>query len=417
MKVGVFLEEFSPNVGGGYTIQADVFQSLIELAGESEHRFTIFCRQPEALRELLKSTALETMAFPGGIPQRLVSLASRGFATLRSKRKLQTRLEEMAQENGIEFIWFVGAEAVQVDLPYCAIVWDLQHRLQPWFPEVSANREWEHREAFYSQFLRRAAVIFVGTEAGRQEVERFYDVPPERIQILPHPTPAFALQTPPPEDGEQVLVRYGLSPGYLFYPAQFWAHKNHINLLLAVARVRKEHGLSLDVVFVGSDKGNEPYIRETCTRLGLAEQVHFLGFVSQEELVVLYRNAFALAYLSFFGPENLPPLEAFALGCPVIAANVAGSHEQLGDAALLVNPTDVNGIASAIKTLHDDSDLSSTLVTRGLKRAKSWTGHDFVKRVFCMLDEFEKIRRCWPAQAPARNIASEMGPPFERSDD
>lgn len=397
MKVGVVLEDFSPHVGGGYTIQGDIFQALVELSKESRHTFTVLCRRPQDLTPALGSSVIKSIPFPGSLPQRVASRANRGLAALRNHQKTQTRLEYLSESEGIEFLWFVGAEAVQVDVPYCAIVWDLQHRLQPWFPEVSAGGQWEHRESFYARFLRRAAVIIVGTEAGRQEVERFYDIPPERIRILPHPTPAFALdQLAPPEDDAHVLAKYHLSPGYLFYPAQFWAHKNHINLLLAIDRLRKEHGLSFEVVFVGADKGNESFVRETSVGLGLAEQVHFLGFVSPAELVALYRNAFALAYLSFFGPENLPPLEAFALGCPVIAARVPGASEQLGEAALLVDPTDTSGIASAIKSLHDDSSLTETLVTRGRERAQSWTGQDFVKGVFCMLDEFEKIRRCWP---------------------
>src|SRR2546425_9603118 len=113
MRVGVFLEGFSPHVGGGYTIQADIFQSLLDLAGESRHTFTVVCRQPEKLRGALKSTSIEAVAFPGTIPQRLGARASRGLAAFRGRRKLQTRLEQVTQQSGIEFMWFVGAEAVQ----------------------------------------------------------------------------------------------------------------------------------------------------------------------------------------------------------------------------------------------------------------------------------------------------------------
>ncbi|MEK6334516.1 MAG: glycosyltransferase [Acidobacteriota bacterium] len=394
MKVGVFLEEFSPDVGGGYTIQADIFQSLLELAGESRHTFTVVCHHPEKLREALRSTSIEAVAFPGTIPQRLGARATRGLAAFGKGQKLKNRLEQVAHESGLEFVWFVGAEALQIDTPYCAVVWDLQHRLQPWFPEVSAGGQWDHREEFYSSFLRRATMIIAGTEAGRAEIERFYDVPAEHIRILPHPTPRFALN-PPADDGAQVLARHGLSAGYLFYPAQFWPHKNHANLLLAVTRLREQHGLKLSVVLVGSDKGNQDYIRQMTNSLGLNEQVHFLGFVTQGELIALYRNALALTYLSFFGPENLPPLEAFGLGCPVIAANVAGSSEQLGDAALLVEPTNVEEIAQAIKRLSDDSGFCESLIQRGRERARERTGSHFVRGVFALLDEFENIRRCW----------------------
>ena len=115
----------------------------------------------------------------------------------------------------------------------------------------------------------------------------------------------------------------------------------------------------------------------------------------QRELAVLYRRALALTYVSFFGPENLPPLEAFALGCPVIAADVPGAREQLGDSALLVDPTRPEEIAQAIRSLHRDPSLRQTLVERGRARAARWTALDFVRGVFAILDEFEAVRRCW----------------------
>jgi glycosyltransferase involved in cell wall biosynthesis len=393
MRVGVVLEDFSPDVGGGYTIQADIFQSLLDLAGESRHHFVALCRRPQDLQTELHSP-IETVAFPGGMMARLASRVSRNLSGLQRNGKRQTRLEKIAQDNRIDFIWFVGAEAVQVDLPYCAIVWDLQHRLQPWFPEVSAQGQWNHREAFYSSFLRRAALIITGTAAGSAEVEKFYNVPAERIRILPHPTPRFALKAPSGAENS-VLARYGLSPGYLFYPAQFWPHKNHVNLLRAVACLRDQHGLSFEVVLVGSDKGNQQFVRELANQLGLSRQVHFLGFVSQEDLVVLYQNAFALTYPSFFGPENLPPLEAFALGCPVIAAQVDGAAEQLGDAAISVDPKNIEKIAEAIRNLYHDRSFSAELVRRGRERASARTADQFVRGVFSFLDDFENIRHCW----------------------
>lgn len=394
MKVGIFIEGFEPDSGGGHTIQFEILQSLLELAGESPHTFSVICRNPNDLAPLLKSSSIETIAFPGSIFQRVVTTASQELTAWRNRGRRQTVLDDLVKQNEIDFLWFLGAEAIQPDSPYCAVVWDLQHRLQPWFPEVSAAGKWEQRERFSARFLRRATVVIVGTRAGREELERFYDVPAERILILPHPTPQFALEQPVGDDHE-VLARRGLRPGYVFYPAQFWPHKNHANLLFALARLR-ESDVHLPIVFVGSDKGNKNYVQSLAQSLGLSEQVHFLGFVQQSDLAALYRNALALTYLSFFGPENLPPLEAFGFGCPVIAANVSGSSEQLGDAALLVDPGDVDQIVAAIKALRDDPELAKTLVARGRERASVRTRDHFVRGMFSFLDEFESIRRCWP---------------------
>jgi glycosyltransferase involved in cell wall biosynthesis len=149
------------------------------------------------------------------------------------------------------------------------------------------------------------------------------------------------------------------------------------------------------LVFVGSDQGNESYVREMVQKLNLSQQVYFLGFVPQEDMVNLYGHAFALTFMTFFGPDNLPPLEAMALGCPVIASNVSGAKEQLGDAALLVDPKKPEEIAEAIKSLSEDSALRQDLIKRGLIRAYRWTAQDYVKEIFSVIDNFEAIRRCW----------------------
>jgi len=396
MNVGVFLECKSPESGGGYSLQTDIFQSFVEIADESRHNFVVFCnyKQPKT-QEVLKSRGIKKILYLSpNLIDRGVSILKREFSQFRKYWKRPSRLERIAYREGVEFMWFIDQRPVLVDLPYLTILLDLQHCLQPWFPEVSSKGGWDHRESAFSWFLRRASLIITGNEAGRAEIERFYQVPTERIKILPHPTPKFALNMPS-SDGKEVLDKYDIPNGYLFYPAQFWPHKNHANLLLSVRKLRDEFKLAFPVVFVGSDKGNQRYIKKLVDQLDLSTQVFFLGFIPSNDLVSIYRNAFALTYVTFFGPENLPPLEAFALGCPVIASNVPGAKEQLGEAAILVNPKNTREIAFAIKSLYDDSELRRTLIQRGFNRAIKWTGQDFVRGVFSMLDDFESIRHCW----------------------
>jgi glycosyltransferase involved in cell wall biosynthesis len=215
------------------------------------------------------------------------------------------------------------------------------------------------------------------------------------MRLLPHPTPAFALN-PPPLD-QSLLERYGLANDYLFYPAQFWAHKNHFTILRALVRLRDEHGIRQPIVFTGSDQGNEAYVRNMTRELGLEDQVKFLGFLPFEDVVQLYRQALGLCYMSFFGPENLPPLEAFGLECPVIASQVSGAEEQLGDAVISVDPRDDRQLADAIIRLRTDQALRAELIKRGKVRAASFTTEHFVHGMIDICDEFEVFRRCWKA--------------------
>jgi glycosyltransferase involved in cell wall biosynthesis len=307
---------------------------------------------------------------------------------------MEDPFQNAARREGIEFVLFLTPAQRPVEIPYIANVWDIQHRLQPWFPELSYKGEWLSRETLFSAYLRQASYVITPNQAGMREISFFYQIPPERIRLLMHPSPEIPRM---PSEGEvaAVLQKYKIAPGYLFYPAQFWAHKNHANLFLALQCLRDKYQMHFHLVLVGSDKGNRQHIQDLAQKLGINEQIHFLGFVPREDLIALYRAAFALVYVTLCGPENLPPLEAFVCGCPVIASNVSGAQEQLGDAALLVNGLNADEIAAAVKKVKDDPDLRKALVDKGALRAKKFTGPDFIKGVFSMLDEFESIRRNW----------------------
>jgi glycosyltransferase involved in cell wall biosynthesis len=393
MKIGVYLDSYTPEDGGAHTFQGGLVDALSQLQGASQHQFTLFISE--------KARGLENAV--GGMPivqlrgpnafQKIVAFIARNWPNFRKAIKWRDVAERQMRKAGIEFVWFMSARPKELDLPYLAIVWDLQHRLQPWFPEVSEFGQWEIRERGYQRFLGRASGIVVGTQAGKDEILRFYGVPEDRVLILPHPTPDFALQAD--EAHSDVAARFGLNNPFLLYPAQFWAHKNHSGILKALSLLKDRQASELDVVFVGADFGNRAYIEKIARELKLEERVHFLGFVERDDLIALYRHAIALVYYSATGPENLPPLEAMALDCPVIVGNVAGAEEQFGEAAILVDPYQPSELAAAIDRLLYDDALRTKLVKRGKKRAANWTSQDFVRGVFDFFDEFNFIRDLW----------------------
>lgn len=390
MKVAVYVPRLAPEMGGGHTVERDIGAALAATRGRGRHE--ILAAGPDV--EPPDGWRGSYISLHRNLAGRIIGKMRRAMAEVPHWGTPPRWSAEVLWSHGVDLLWCVAPGAPTYLLPYVTTVWDLQHRLQPVFPEVSTPSEWVARERFFSREIGQAAIVIVGTAEGQAEVERFYGIPPARIRRLPHPTPDFALQAPGATD-DGTLARYGLEPGYVLYPAQFWAHKNHVALLRALQLLRSEHGLELRAVFVGSDKGNEAHVRRTAQDLGLDGQVRFLGFVPQPDLVTLYRNAFAMAYLSFFGPENLPPLEAFALGCPVVASNVPGAEEQLGGAALLAPPTSESLIANALLTLHRDPALRLNLIERGHERARAFTAADFVEGMFTVMDELEPVVRTW----------------------
>jgi glycosyltransferase involved in cell wall biosynthesis len=401
MKVGIYFPGFPPESGGGFTFEQDILTTLGKLAPQSHHHFTLFIDNVSSSRSNVPVTHAENLRTillkpPAKVSnfRRILRKSLQRLGLVRSTGQQESPFQKAAAEEKIQLIWFPTPVCSPIEIPYIATVWDIQHRIQPWFPEVGKMDIWANREEFYSTHLRRAAYIITPNQTGMKELSFIYNIQPERFRLLPHPTPVID-RLPSEKEISNVLQKYKVPSKYLFYPAQFWAHKNHANLLFALQSLRDEYQSAMHLVLAGSDQGNLQHIQNLTEQLGLIDQVHFLGFIPREDLIALYCGAFALIYVTLFGPENLPPLEAFACGCPVIASDIPGAQEQFGDAALFVNGLDASEIAKAIKRMNDDPELRKSYVNKGLIHAKKFTGADFIKGVFNILDEFELIRRNW----------------------
>jgi glycosyltransferase involved in cell wall biosynthesis len=384
VRVAVVLPELDPRSGGGFTFQESLTAALERARGGTSHEFVIYSRADAGPGSVRLPSSRRALA-----ARRLVRLGREAQERALGIRPLSGRtwFERSLDRERIDLVWFGTPPAEDCgNRPFLFTVWDLQYLEQPWFPEVSANGEWELRQAFYSRYVPRATRIIVPNSAGREQVLRHFHVGHDRVLVLPHPTPEFATRAAARPDGG----RPDIPSPYLLYPAQYWPHKNHATLFRALAEL-PEYSLAC----VGSDKGYLEHARKLARDLGVLQRVHFVGFVETDDLVALYRGAHALVYLSFFGPENLPPLEAFALGCPVVQADVPGAREQLGDAALLVPPTDAAAVADAVRRFEDPA-LHTRLVEAGRERAAGYTADAYVRGVLDFLDEFEPVRSCWP---------------------
>jgi len=239
MRIAVFTWNYSPNKGGAYTYESVIMRALNEIAHESKHTFVIFTSNVDAKKTKESNQGILECHY---IPKttvffnRILRIIRRVVYYLTPEKHHRIRLnliDRLLISNNIHVAWFPTPFAYEIDLPYIFTLWDLQHRLLPFFPEVKDGYLWKNREAYYSLMLRRASVIIVGTKTGQEEIEYFYQVPSGRINVLPFPTPSYVLKFENSQDID-IHKRYDIPADYLFYPAQFWPHKNHANLLLAL---------------------------------------------------------------------------------------------------------------------------------------------------------------------------------------
>jgi len=227
-------------------------------------------------------------------------------------------LERFIEAQEIDLVYFTSPAGLARDLErtsFLVTIWDLCHRDHPEFPEVRDDREFERRERYCWQVLPKAVAVFADSPLGAQNLVRRYGLDPERVRVMPF---APSTQATGDKTGVNIRERFGIDGDYVFYPAQFWAHKNHVYILRALALLRQKHGVRLHAVFAGRDAGNMAHVRSQAQALELADCVHFAGFVAGSELPEFYRQALALVMPTYFGPTNLPPLEALHHSTPVV---------------------------------------------------------------------------------------------------
>ncbi len=271
-------------------------------------------------------------------------------------RRRAILLTEELKRLEIDVLYYVDPEITLLNYPFIVTHWDIGHRSTYSFPELGSSEQYQQRSAYYRTVMPRALKIFVESESGKEELIRFENIFPAKIRVIPmFPGPVVNEQASQ-EEQQALLARLGLAgQRFLFYPAQFWPHKNHLALLSAMERLKKTiPGLKL--VLSGSDKGNLSYIRQLVTFKHLQNDVIIAGFVDQKELYTLYRNAAMMVMPTFLGPSNIPPLEAAFLNCPVLISDLPGHREMLGDYADYFDPENVDELTAKLESrlLHPD---------------------------------------------------------------
>ncbi|HJV35779.1 glycosyltransferase family 1 protein [Geomonas sp.] len=271
-------------------------------------------------------------------------------------------------------------------VPALATIHDLMHRYERRFPEVGNPKEFSWREWHYRNTCRWCRGVLVDSSIGKQHVVESYGLAASRVHVLPFIAPGYL-----EEDGGGDAYPFPLPEKFLFYPAQFWAHKNHEGLIRAIASLKPRFP-EIKLVLAGAKKRGYAQLSALVGRLGLTEDVLFLGYVPDSQMMDLYKRARGMIMASFCGPTNIPPLEAMKTGCPAAVSDVYGMPEQTRGAALLFDPASVESMASAMASLWEDDALCRELAERGMRVSAEWTKEHFNDRLAGILAEALKLR-------------------------
>jgi glycosyltransferase involved in cell wall biosynthesis len=241
------------------------------------------------------------------------------------------------------------------------------HDMTAWlFPDLHTKRTaWLTRLAFRAA-QRRGAFFLADSESTAGDLMRIGQVPRDRVAVVPLAADARFR----PVDGSAVLTRLGLDRPYLLYVGTLEPRKGIESLLDAFAQL-----VDVDVRLVIAGKRGWMFeaLDAKVASLGLTSRVTFTGFVPDEDLPALISGALAFVYPSVYEGFGLPVLEAMQCGTPVISSDVSSLPEVAGDAALLVTPGDVHGLARAMRQVLSELGLREELRGRGFAQAAKFS--------------------------------------------
>jgi glycosyltransferase involved in cell wall biosynthesis len=248
------------------------------------------------------------------------------------------------------------------------------------FPQYLPNRAaYAYARASMWAAARRSDRILTVSEASKRDILSLFNIKPEKIVVVYNAIDEHFSAAPSEEHVARIRERYQLDHKFVLYVGNIKPHKNLVRLIEAFSDLRRTHD-DLKLLIIGDEISKLPALRRAVHRHKLHKYVRFLGYLKDDTLTVLYRLASVFVFPSLYEGFGLPPLEAMASGTPVVTSNVSSLPEVTGDAAVLVDPYDVDSIGNGIRRILDDPQLAEELRIKGLKRAREFSWERSVEK-------------------------------------
>ncbi len=241
------------------------------------------------------------------------------------------------------------------------------------YPENYTRINRRYLMAMIPKSVRNARKIITDADNTKKDLVRLLKVPEEKIHVI-HPGIESRFRPMSKDNGTEIRARYYVpNDFYLLYVGTLEPRKNLANLIKAYYEIKNNKGIQHKLVICGAAGWLYQKLFKLVVELDLQNDIVFTGHIPDEHLPAVYSRAELLIYPSIYEGFGLPPLEAMACGIPVICSNTSSLPEVVGDAAILIDPYNIEKIAEAMIRVISDEDLKSELKEKGLKRAKAFT--------------------------------------------
>jgi glycosyltransferase involved in cell wall biosynthesis len=367
------LRHYDQHRGGVRVYTHRLLSALLEL--RSGHEFVFLYRNPALVGTYAAHPEVEETAIPGR--------TSLGWDQLAVPRAVRRHRVDVLYNPKYSI-------PLRASCPSVWVCHGLDWYVMPWGSRFVDRLS--HR-FLVPRYAARAGAIIAVSEVTRQHVLQYLPAPAERVPVVYSGVDDVFRRPAEPGRLQAIRAKYALPERFLLYAGAIYPPKNYTRLIRAYARVGPERGIPL-VIAGGENRFlSEGELREP-EALGIGAWVRRPGWVEQEELAAFYAMAEALLLPSLFESCGLPVLEAMAAGCPVVTADRYGTKELAEGAAVLVDPEDVDAIASGIRRILDDASLRERMIAAGRERSRSFTWER------CARDTLAVVERVGARQAP-----------------
>lgn len=295
---------------------------------------------------------------------------------LRIDANSHTTLEDIIHkyEFDIWFCPFLSLEPRPLSIPSIVTIPDIQHEF---YPDNFSKEELSLRKGYIQPSCELATEIITISDFSKQTFVEKLGIDPSKVHVIHLAAGDNFSQSD--QKRNDIKIKYSLPDNYFLYPANAWAHKNHLILIMAFYLYRKTFDNQMHLVLAGSDTKSNPAIQTLIDQDHLQDRVHILDYVHKDDMPELYNHAKALVFPSNFEGFGIPLLEAMAMGCPIIASNTTSIPEVAENAAYFFDPNNPQSICDAMHRIIHDPALRSTLIDNGKKRVARFS-YDTVAR-------------------------------------
>ena len=260
------------------------------------------------------------------------------------------------------------------------------------------------------QIVMRAAAknskkILTVSSTAKDEIVDWYRIDPSKIEVIYNGVDHNKYNSDLKSQTSKIKNfkdKYKISKNYILYTGAWKKHKNIIRMLKAFENVKDKTMDDIQLVLVGKIDKKEPEVTELINKINSGLRTNkdnprpksqdlnpivTTGFIEEDELPIAYAGAVAYIIPSLNEGFGLPPLEAMAVGTPVISSRESCMPEVLGDAPLYFDPYKINEIVKAMQKILSDKKLQKTRITKGLEQAKKYSWNETAKKTFAVYNE------------------------------